>query len=78
MIWQSTKIVTLQKGYLGKILYAYGLPPGFNCIHFDVGQCPWVNTHKPELADMLSKMFFSYQRNPRPHITLTDVGYVLS
>ena len=76
LVRQSTKIVTLQDGYLGKILNQINcLAPPHVC--FDVGPDRWVNPYNPELADLVAKMFASYQRDPRPHVTPADVGYVL-
>jgi len=76
LVRESTKVVTLQDGYLGKILNQ------INCLAlphvcFDVGLDRWVNPYNAELSGLLLKMFISYQADPRPHVTPADVGYVL-
>jgi hypothetical protein len=77
--WQSTKIITLQDGYFSIIANQIPwFPTKRFCSCFDVGPDRWVNPYNPELADLLSKMFASYQADPRHHITPADVGYVLS
>jgi len=76
LVLESTKVVTLQDGYLGKILNQIDcLAPPHVCL--DVGPDRWVNPYNAELADLLSKMFTSYQADPRPHVTPADVGHVL-
>jgi hypothetical protein len=76
---ESTKIVTLQDGYIQKVSdQIHNLLDPIPYVCFDVGPDRWVNPYNAELADLLLKMFASYQADPRHHITPADVGYVLS